>query len=70
MKYFVGDGGMINGIDEGNIEVSYKEFVDIYMKVYFYVIVRGVVIIMVFYNSWNGFKMYVNKFLFIDVFKG
>lgn len=60
----------MNGIDENNMVIDYDGFVNIYMKVYFDVIVKGVFIVMVFYFSWNGIKMYVNWFLFIDVFKG
>lgn len=39
------------------------------MKVYKDVIDKGVIIIMVFYSSWNGVKMYVNYFLLIKVLK-
>lgn len=69
VKYFVGDGGIIDGINGNNIEVSYDELVNIYMKVYKDVIDKGVIIIMVFYSSWNGVKMYVNYFLLIKVLK-
>lgn len=69
-KHFVGDGGTLGGVDEGNTVVSYDELVNIHMKAYPEAIAKGVATIMASYNSWNGVKMHANKHLLTDVLKG
>lgn len=70
VKYFLGDGGIIDGKDQGDICISELDLVCIYVVGYLLVIVVGVQIVMVLFNSVNGEKMYGYWYYFIDVFKG
>ncbi|KAH7422737.1 hypothetical protein KP509_12G022900 [Ceratopteris richardii] len=68
-KHFVGDGGTLNGIDEGNTLSSFRRFVGTHMAPYFDAIAKGVATIMISYSSYNGQKMHTNQFLISHVLK-
>ncbi|KAH6774819.1 Glycosyl hydrolase family protein [Perilla frutescens var. frutescens] len=59
-KYYVGDGGTINGTDKGNTVIDSHELLSIHMPPYVDSIQKGVASVMVGYSSWNGKKMHVN----------
>jgi beta-glucosidase len=69
-KHFIGDGGTINGIDEGNTICDEATLRKLYLPPYRAAIAAGVGSIMVSYSSWNGIKMHANKYLLTDVPKG
>ena len=69
-KHFVGDGGTLGGIDQGNDVCDEATIRKLYLPPYAAAIKAGVGSIMVSYSSWNGKKMSGNKFLLTDVLKG
>ncbi len=69
-KHFIGDGGTLDGVDEGNDVCDEATIRKLYLPPYQAAIKAGVGSIMVSYNSWNGKKMHANKYLLTDVLKG
>jgi beta-glucosidase len=69
-KHFIGDGGTLDGVDEGNDVCDEATIRKLYLPPYQAAIQAGVGSIMVSYNSWNGRKMHGNKYLLTDVLKG
>jgi len=69
-KHFVGDGGTLGGVDQGNDVCDEATIRKLYLPPYAAAIKAGVGSIMVSYSSWNGKKMSGNKFLLTDVLKG
>lgn len=67
VKYWVGDGGMVCGLDQGDNCLMEVEMCDIYVVGYMLVIVFGVQMVMVLFNFWYGVKMYGNGVMLIDV---
>ena len=68
-KHFVGDGGTINGIDQGNTVVSEEILRALHMAGYIDAIESDVGSIMASYNSWNGDKLHDHDYLLTDVLK-
>ncbi|PLX13219.1 MAG: hypothetical protein C0598_04155 [Marinilabiliales bacterium] len=68
-KHFVGDGGTINGIDQGNTVVSEEVLRQIHMPGYIDAIENNVGSIMASYNSWNGVKLHGHEYLLTEVLK-
>ncbi len=68
-KHFVGDGGTIDGIDQGNTVVSEEILRELHMAGYIDAIESGVGSIMASYNSWNGEKLHDHDYLLTDVLK-
>ncbi len=69
-KHFAGDGGTLNGKDQGDTVCDEATFRKLFIQHYAPSIKAGVGSIMVSYNSWNGVKMHGNKQLLTDVLKG
>ncbi len=69
-KHFVGDGGTLDGRDEGNTVCDETALRELHLPPYRAAIRAGVGSIMVSYSSWNGLKMHANKYLLTDVLKG
>ncbi len=69
-KHFIGDGGTLDGIDEGNDVCDEATIRKLYLPPYQAAIQAGVGSIMVSYSSWNGKKMHANKYLLTDALKG
>jgi beta-glucosidase len=68
-KHFIGDGGTLDGVDQGNTVCDEATLKKIYLPPYQAAIKAGVGSIMVSYSSWNGEKMSANKHLLTDVLK-
>lgn len=68
-KHFVGDGGTLNGTDQGNTAVSEKELRDIHAAGYFPAIEAGVLSVMASFNSWNGQKLHGSRYMLTEVLK-
>lgn len=68
-KHFVGDGGTIDGIDQGNTVLSEEDLRAIHMSGYIDAINAGVGSIMASFNSWNGVKLHGHDYLLTDVLK-
>jgi beta-glucosidase len=69
-KHFAGDGGTLNGKDQGDTVCDEPTFRKNFIAPYEPAIKSGVGSIMVSFNSWNGVKMHGNKHLLTDVLKG
>ncbi len=69
-KHFVGDGGTLNGKDQGDNVSSEAELRDVQAAGYRPAIEAGIQSIMASYNSWHGEKMHGNKSLLTDVLRG
>jgi beta-glucosidase len=69
-KHFLGDGGTLDGHDQGNTVCDEATLRKLYLPPYRAAIKAGVGSIMVSYSSWNGLKMHANKYLLTDVLKG
>ena len=69
-KHWLGDGGTLNGTDQGNAAVSESVLRDIHAQGYFTALEAGAQTVMASYNSWHGFKLHGNEYLLTDVLKG
>lgn len=69
-KHFVGDGGTIDGKDQGENDYSEADFRDIHAAGYPPAIAAGVQTVMASYNSYHGRKMHGYKEMLSDVLVG
>ncbi|MBV1911977.1 MAG: exo 1,3/1,4-beta-D-glucan glucohydrolase, partial [Kangiellaceae bacterium] len=69
VKHFVGDGGTVNGVDQGNNIASEKELFDIHGQGYVGGLQAGAQSVMASFNSWHSKKNHGNKYLLTDVLK-
>ncbi|APG62327.1 1,4-beta-D-glucan glucohydrolase [Sphingorhabdus lutea] len=69
-KHFVGDGGTVDGKDQGDNISSEAVLRDQQAAGYMPAINAGIQSIMASYNSWHGEKMHGNKSLLTDVLRG
>jgi len=69
-KHFVGDGGTVNGKDQGDNISSEAALRDQQGAGYPAALKAGIQSVMASYNSWHGVKMHGNKSLLTDVLKG
>ncbi|MEM1152374.1 MAG: glycoside hydrolase family 3 protein, partial [Pseudomonadota bacterium] len=69
-KHFLGDGGTIDGVDQGETDASEEELRDIHGAGYGPAIEAGVQTVMASYSSWRGRKMHGRKDLLTDVLVG
>lgn len=70
VKHYMGDGGTMNGIDQGNTVADEATMRKLFLPAYIDAINAGALSVMASYNSWNGNKMHGNKYLLTDVLKG
>lgn len=69
-KHFLGDGGTVDGVDQGETDASEEELRDIHGAGYGPAIEAGVQTVMASYSSWGGRKMHGRKDLLTDVLVG
>jgi len=69
-KHFVGDGGTINGKDQGDNQSTEAELRNIHAAAYPSAIAAGVQTVMASYNSFHGEKMHGMKSMLTDVLVG
>ena len=69
-KHFVGDGGTVNGKDQGDNVSTEAVLRDQQAAGYPAALKAGVQSVMASYSSWHGVKMHGNKSLLTDVLKG
>lgn len=69
-KHFLGDGGTVNGKDQGDTECDYQTLMAIHLPGYVAAIKAGAKSVMASYSSWNGNKMHGNKDLLTGLLKG
>lgn len=68
-KHFIGDGGTIRGVDQGDTRLSLEELLRIHGPGYKKAIEANTQTIMASFNSWNGKKIHGSKHLLTDVLK-
>src|ERR1051326_7084783 len=68
-KHFAGDGGTLNGFDQGNTICDEETLRKLHLAPYGAAIKARVGSVMISYSSWNGQKMHGNKYLITDILK-
>ncbi|MBO6505743.1 MAG: glycoside hydrolase family 3 protein [Kordiimonadaceae bacterium] len=68
-KHFVGDGGTMQGIDQGDTVLPEDEFFRLHGQPYVPALDAGVQSVMASFSSWNGRRMSANKYLLTDILK-
>ena len=66
-KHWVGDGGTVDGADQGDCPCSEEEMRDIHAAGYPPAIAAGVQVVMASFNTWNGRKMHGHEGMLRDV---
>lgn len=69
VKHYVGDGGTLEGRDQGDVRASETELRDIHAAGYPAAISAGVQVVMASFNSWHGQKLHGHEGLLNDVLK-
>lgn len=69
-KHWVGDGGTLHGIDQGETRIPEDELRTLHMAPYGPALEAGVLTVMASYNSWNDVKCHGHRYLLTDVLKG
>jgi beta-glucosidase len=70
VKHFLGDGGTVNGRDQGNTVLGEAQLAAVHGAGYTAAIRAGALIVMASYNSWNGEKLHAHHYLLTDILKG
>lgn len=70
VKHWVGDGGTLHGMDQGETTLPFDELDRLHIAPYRPAIDAGVLTVMVSFNSWNGDKCHGHRHLLTDVLKG
>ncbi len=68
-KHFIGDGGTVNGRDQGDTFVDERTLREVHGAGYYATLSEGVHTIMASFSSWRGFKLHGNKYLLTTVLK-
>jgi len=68
-KHFIGDGGTLNGDDQGDTLLTESDLKDLHAPGHFTAIGAGAQVVMATFNSWNGEKTHGNKYLLTTVLK-
>ena len=69
VKHFLGDGGTVNGDDQGNNIASEEELFALHAQGYVGGLSAGAQTVMASFNSWHGDKIHGSKYLLTDVLK-
>ncbi|BBW91175.1 1,4-beta-D-glucan glucohydrolase [Pseudoalteromonas sp. PS1M3] len=69
VKHFLGDGGTVDGDDQGNNIDTEKDLYNIHAQGYVGGLTAGSQSVMASFNSWHGKKNHGNKYLLTDVLK-
>jgi beta-glucosidase len=70
VKHFLGDGGTIDGRDQGDNLAPEMVLRDVHAAGYPPAIAAGAAIVMASYNGWHGVKLHASHSLITDVLKG
>ena len=69
VKHFLGDGGTVDGDDQGDNITSEQELFDIHAQGYVGGLTAGAQSVMATFNSWHGEKIHGHRYLLTDVLK-
>lgn len=70
VKHYFGDGGTMNGKDQGDVSADEETLRKIHLPGYIEAMKSGAKSIMASYNSWNGNKLHGHKYLITNLLKG
>ncbi len=70
MKHWVGDGGTLYGIDQGETSLPYEELYQHHILPFVKGIKAGALTLMVSFSSWNRTKCHGSDFLINEILKG
>lgn len=68
-KHYVGDGGTVNGVDQGDAQLTETELRAVHLPPFRAAVERGVGSVMVSFSSWNGSRLHGNRYLVTSVLK-
>jgi beta-glucosidase len=68
-KHFIGDGGTLDGVDQGNNISTEQELMNLHAQGYFSALAAGAQTVMASFNSWNGNKVHGSHYLLTEVLK-
>ncbi|WP_291076831.1 glycoside hydrolase family 3 protein [Hyphomonas sp.] len=68
-KHYVGDGGTLDGIDQGETQATEQQMIDIHAQGYFSALEAGVQTVMSSFSSWQGVKMHGSHAMLTEVLK-
>ncbi len=68
-KHYVGDGGTLGGVDQGDTRISEAELRAVHLPPFAAAVDRGAGSVMISFSSWNGSKLHGSKYLVTDVLK-
>jgi len=69
-KHFLGDGGTIGGMDQGDADIPESELIRVHNAGYPPAIRAGAMSVMASFSMWQGIKMHGNKSLLTGALKG
>ncbi len=69
VKHWVGDGGTWQGMDQGETTLPWEELEQTHVAPYLPSLRRGVMSVMVSFNSWNGDKCHGHHYLVTELLK-
>jgi beta-glucosidase len=69
IKHFIGDGGTVDGDDQGDSLAPEQELFTIHAQGYVGGLTAGAQSVMASFNSWHGDKVHGHKYLLTDVLK-
>ena len=69
-KHWVGDGGTLYGLDQGETTLPFAELERLHIAPYLPAIDAGVMTVMASFSSWNGDKAHGHRHLLTDILKG
>lgn len=69
-KHYLGDGGTLGGIDQGNVTLNESEIRALHLAPYISAIEAGVDTIMISFSSIDGIKMHGSHYWITEVLKG
>lgn len=68
-KHYLGDGGTLRGIDQGDAVYSEADLRGLFLPPYAEAIEAGVGSVMISFSSWNGVKLHQHAYLINEVLK-
>jgi len=69
VKHFLGDGGTVNGDDQGDNIATEEQLFNLHAQGYIGGLSAGAQSVMASFNSWHGIKNHGNKYLLTDILK-
>lgn len=68
-KHFIGDGGTLNGRDQGDVFTDERTLRERHGAGYFSTLAAGAQVVMASYSTWRSYKMHGNKYLLTTILK-